>query len=60
LVLTAGHFHRMERSRFSLALFSKHYKTVYGLNGISFDEVFEFRHIRKTRCNHKYIILKTI
>jgi hypothetical protein len=32
------------------------YKTVYGLNGISFDEVFEFRHIRKTRCNHKYTL----
>ena len=32
------------------------YKTVFGLNGVSFDEVFEFRHIRKTRCNHKYTL----
>jgi hypothetical protein len=23
---------------------------------ILFDEVFEFRHIRKTRCNHKYTL----
>lgn len=27
------------------------YKTVFGINGIIFDEVFEFRYIRKTRCN---------
>ena len=32
------------------------YKTVFGLNGVSFDEVFEFRHIRKTRCNHIHYI----
>ena len=32
------------------------YKTVFGLNGVSFDEVFEFRHIRKTQNNHKYTL----
>ena len=38
------------------------YKTVFGLNGIPLDEfeVFEFRHIRKTRCNHKYALYSTL
>ena len=30
------------------------YKTVFGLNGINFGEVFEFKKTQKTRVNHKY------
>ena len=32
------------------------YKTVFGLNGIVFDHVLEYRHITKTRSNHNYTL----
>ena len=32
------------------------YKTVFGLNGISFEEVFEYKQYRATRTNHAYIL----
>jgi hypothetical protein len=30
------------------------YKTVFDLNGVKFNEVFEFKKSQKTRANHKY------
>ena len=32
------------------------YKTVFGLNGITFSDVLEYRHSRSTRSNHNYTI----
>ena len=32
------------------------YKTVFGLNGIVFDDVLEYRLITKTRSNHNYTL----
>ena len=32
------------------------YKTVFGLNGISFEEVFEYKQYRATRTNHTYTL----
>ena len=30
------------------------YKTVLNLNGITFDEIFEYKHSKKTEANHNY------
>ena len=32
------------------------YKTVFNLNGIIFDEIFEYKHSTRTRANHKYAL----
>jgi hypothetical protein len=43
----------LEKRREYLSLIECH-KTVFSLNGINFDEVFEYKKSRKTRANHKY------
>jgi hypothetical protein len=48
-----------EKRREYLSLI-KCYKTVFGLNGINFDEVFEYKKSRKTRSNHKYSLYTKI
>ena len=41
----------LEKRREFLSL-AECYKTVFGLNGISFEEVFEYKQYRATRTNH--------
>lgn len=45
----------LEKRRVYLSLVEC-YKTVFNLNGITFDEIFEYKHIKKTRANHKYTL----
>ena len=32
------------------------YKTVFNLNGITFNEIFEYKHSKKTKANNKYTL----